>query len=104
MALDGCSLGALLFAARLAAMGSPVPATPAEDEPDSASARDPCAGISTEQSSASTSPEDETRHPRIGSYELSGEATLGVRLLDVGGSEAQFAEDQNLERGVFLRD
>jgi hypothetical protein len=43
-------------------------------------------------------------HPRLGPFELSGEAVLALRLLDVSGNQAQFDEDRNLESGVFLRD
>src|SRR6185503_20865700 len=48
--------------------------------------------------------QEETPHPHLGSYELSGEAAIGWRTLDVDGNDAQFDEDQNLERGLFLRD
>jgi hypothetical protein len=76
-----------LLAARLLAREAPADDTPA-----------------SERTTTSPPPPEDVRHTSFGSYELSGEAALGLHLLDVGGNEAQFNEDQNLERGIFLRD
>jgi hypothetical protein len=43
-------------------------------------------------------------HLQLGPFELSGAATLGLLFFDVDGNGAQFDEDLNLERGLFLRD
>jgi len=40
----------------------------------------------------------------VGALELEGELGLGLRLIDVDGNSAQFDEDLNLDRGLFLRD
>jgi hypothetical protein len=113
MSPGGGAIAVLLVAARLAAQGTDPSRDPrALSEPTSAAGERAEDGKSDQEGDVDGGHHEALRpredpppqHPHLGPYELAGAAAIGWRLFDVDGNDAQFDEDRNLERGIFLRD